>query len=250
VYKARACHQHGGHFESRPRTNEFRLNFSLWGTTRRAALQGHGVFIVVLNNSLDSNLTVTETCIVQCSARWSTHHLLSKRCPTSRAHTCAFCCNVKSATQQLGTRLVPQRLSADETAPIRTNGLHACVPPCSTLRNFRTRSERPHSLRRRTVTYSEVRRKFDRCADRASRETKMSERYCYNNNSCCCCCCYYYYYYYKNTWALRYVRMCRCFARLYGPYPKGVLEKSHLRNPPIYTGCVILKTCCLFWTVR
>jgi hypothetical protein len=112
-------------------------------------------------------------------------------------------CTVKSATQQLGTRLAPQRLAADEPAPSRTNGLHACVPPCTALRNFRTRSERPHSLRRRTVSYSEVRRKFDRSTDRASRETKMSERYnCYYYYYYC------YYYYYKNTCALRYGRIC------------------------------------------
>jgi hypothetical protein len=150
---------------------------------------------------------------------------------------------MNSATQQLGTTLAP-RLAADQTAPIRTNGLHACVPPSSKLRNFHTRSKRPHSLQRRTVTYFEVRRKFDRSVDRPSRETGMSERYCYN----CCCCDYYYYYYY--TCALRQGRMCRCCARMCGPYPEGILENSHLRNAPICTGCVILTTCFLFGIVR
>jgi hypothetical protein len=149
--------------------------------------------------------------------------------------------------------MLAPRLAAGQTAPIRTNGLHACVTPNAELRNFHTRSKFPHSLRLSTGTYFEVRRKFDRSADRLSSETRMSERR--RRRSCrpcrrrCCYCyyyyyyyyyyCYYYYYYYY-TCALRYGRMCRCCARMCGPYPEGVLQNSHLRNAPICTGCVIL----------
>jgi hypothetical protein len=145
------------------------------GATKRAALhEGHSVFIVVFNNSLALKLTVVETCTVQWTGYQFSHHLLSRRWPMSRAHTCASCCEMNGATEQLGTTLAPQWLSADQTAPIRTNGLHTCVPPSSELRNFHAHSKRPQSLRRRTVTYFEVRRKFDRSADRPSRETKWA----------------------------------------------------------------------------
>jgi len=153
---------------------------------------------------------------------------------------------MNSATQQLGTTLAPQRLAAGQTAPIRTNGLHACVPSSPELHNFHTRSKRPHSLQRSTITYFGVRRKFDRSADRPYRETRMSERRRRRRRCCSCRRCYYYYY----TCALRYGRMCRCCARMCGAYPEGVLENSHLWNASICTGCVILKTWFLFGYVN